>query len=382
MGESQDNSSRTFKNVKLSVSECKPVTEGKAVWELRNWSDSKDFSLLKKHASCVVEDGDGASLRFFLKEEKYMEKDLIKGYSPTTEVECLSLYVCRSTASSTEARSERNSQDFGFTLRVTVDYLGEAMESSICPPGYRSVPATHLSFEGSRADSELLVLRAFILQSSRVTKHSFGEFDPVEEVYSRPNTLRYGITVRFYRCVEASFKTSNQTASLKKPADQCSPIFRDFEWMYNQKDNFSDLKLESKDGMIVSAHKFVLAARSPRLRALINEETQRKEFSGRIKIANVTAKTLLIILNWMYSGKLDDGGIEVNVIEEVIIAAANYELKELLHLLDNKLITVCNSRNMLTLFQLAQEYGLHSAVRQISTYISKNIESSVSHPQS
>lgn len=47
--------------------------------------------------------------------------------------------------------------------------------------------------------------------------------------------------------------------------------------MYGAEENFSDLKLETKDNMTLSAHRFILAARSPVFRKMIEKEQTKRD---------------------------------------------------------------------------------------------------------
>lgn len=94
--------------------------------------------------------------------------------------------------------------------------------------------------------------------------------------------------------------------------------------MYVAGNNFSDLKLESKDNMMLSAHKFQLAARSPYFRRVIEEAVNRDEFDGILKIEEVNGKPLMMILHWVYTGELE--GNAGRFMEELVDAAIKFEL--------------------------------------------------------
>lgn len=61
--------------------------------------------------------------------------------------------------------------------------------------------------------------------------------------------------------------------------------------MYTAEDNFSDLNLETMDHMTLSAHKFLLAARSPYF--LLEDAVKETDFDGTIRMQDVNGKPLM-----------------------------------------------------------------------------------------
>lgn len=163
----------------------------------------------------------------------------------------------------------------------------------------------------------------------------------------------------------ASFQFSGGIASLEL---ECREKFcEDFKKMYINDDNLADLKLETKDGMLLSAHKFVLAARSPVLRAMIMEEVKKEGFTGTLKMSRINAKPMMTILHWIYTGEIRE---EVGLcMDEVVEAVLSFELGDMFKMLDKEMITVCNPENMMSLFQVAKRNGMPTAMVKLSSFV-------------
>ncbi len=136
--------------------------------------------------------------------------------------------------------------------------------------------------------------------------------------------------------------------------------------MYAAENNYSDLRLETKDNMSLRAHKFQLAARSPYFRRTIDEAAER-EFYGTLKVPEVNGKPLTIILHWVYTGELHENAGKF--LEELVDASIKFELTGLLKLLDKKLITICNVDNMFRLHQVAKNNAMPTAIQNIAAFI-------------
>jgi len=222
--------------------------------------------------------------------------------------------------------------------------------------------------------------------------YNYGQYDPLyassksklpqNQKYPKPQTLRYGIIVELLKCTGGlDFSTlqistpNNVTAAAATTPSQTTEkshavqFDHAFEWMYNQEESYPDLKLESKDGMIINAHKFVLAARSSQFRSLIEGQTKQNDFRGILKVPDLYAKPLMVILKWIYTGKLVMEGFEQGVLKEVIFNSAKYGLPQLLRLCEDEMIKICNAENMLDLIKIAKFYGMPLATKSISAFI-------------
>jgi len=111
----------------------------------------------------------------------------------------------------------------------------------------------------------------------------------------------------------------------------------------------------------------MVIARSPVLKALILDNISKEDFSETIQIPDFNAKAIIAVLHWIYSGELSDR--TANLIHEVVVAAKRYELYEMLTLLDNEMINICNTENMFQLFDAAKQNNLTNAMVQLSEFI-------------
>ncbi|ODM89108.1 Speckle-type POZ protein-like [Orchesella cincta] len=187
--------------------------------------------------------------------------------------------------------------------------------------------------------------------------------------------LRFGITVtELVSTGEGELNRIGESGAVSSPE---VILAQDLKGMFANPDNYSDLKLETKDGVETNTHKFILAARSPVLQAIIEKEYAKESFKGVIKIPDFNAKPIIAVLHWMYTGRLSDR--TGNVIEEVVIAAKKYQLTDMMRQLDKEMITICNTGNMFQLFEAARQNQLPIAMVQISAFIKENIETMVPH---
>ncbi|ODM89678.1 Protein maternal effect lethal 26 [Orchesella cincta] len=170
--------------------------------------------------------------------------------------------------------------------------------------------------------------------------------------------LCFGITVIPFQSSGAQGSTATeggagveaiQAGSSENEGD--GGLAQDLRKMLADPNNFSDVVLETKDGMDISAHKFILAARSPVMKQLIQEES----FGGTIPI-DFDVNPIQIILQWMYTGKLTSEATGP-VIEEVVLVAEKYELVEMLKQLDKEMISACNMETCSNCSRLPKRMG-------------------------
>jgi speckle-type POZ protein len=87
----------------------------------------------------------------------------------------------------------------------------------------------------------------------------------------------------------------------------------------------ADFSLESSDGEVLKAHKFILAARSPVLFAMVTSDM--KEAQERIAmILDFNAKVLKELLRFIYSGVVENLD---EIARKLIYAAEKYQFEDL-----------------------------------------------------
>ncbi len=157
--------------------------------------------------------------------------------------------------------------------------------------------------------------------------------------------------------LDSPWPTDSQLTLLSELKTMCTAV----------DDNYPDLKLETKDNSTLSAHKFIVAARSVVLRKLIDGHVKKSIYDGTIKIADINEKPLVIILHWMHTSELH-GNADL-VMEQLVKASMEYQLTDLLKMLDEQLIKICNPDNMFQLHQVAKKYAMPTAIRETAAYI-------------
>ncbi|ODM87363.1 Rabankyrin-5 [Orchesella cincta] len=348
----------------------------KAVWILDNINEGRDLDALIAEGSCSLEVGTGErklKLRFFFKinEETYSNPK----WNNHILLRHLSLWC--------SVEGSENSLENVF-FKVKMDRLNDDLRVAQCALKEKAV-SIH-----PKTDSQGKLVERHFLEFQRTEKIWEDKYSIYLDAYSEERhpekhqgyrfndtrSLQFGITVTILNLLGSSDEDGARALELPQSSIS-SPLSlaENLKKMYVDQDNFSDLKLETKDGMVTSAHKFILAARSPVLKALILEETSKDSFSGTIKIPDFNAKSILAILHWIYTGELSDRtGF---LIDEVVIAAKKYQLTEMLTLLDKEMIKICNTGNMFQLFDAAKQNGLTNAMKQVSEFIKENIGSMI-----
>lgn len=159
------------------------------------------------------------------------------------------------------------------------------------------------------------------------------------------------------------------------PSDAVKSLIGDLTNMFLAADDFTDIKLKTKDNSILCANKFVLLARSEYFRKCIEDATKKENFNGTLKV-DINAEPLTATLHWIYTGELNENADKV--INEVVDAAKILELNQLIKMLDRTLVTYCNKDNMFHMLLLAQKNGMANAVNDIRYWINKNVEKNYS----
>jgi len=85
-------------------------------------------------------------------------------------------------------------------------------------------------------------------------------------------TLRFGFTVTLLNLVRPTLQEGAGAQALEMPMTSISSqllVAQNIKTLYGEHDNFSDIKIETKDGIVMNAHKFILAGNKLRLLKII-----------------------------------------------------------------------------------------------------------------
>lgn len=166
---------------------------------------------------------------------------------------------------------------------------------------------------------------------SKIVKEHFLRWNVYARFFLGPPPNSYSR----YHDLRIVFRVTPLLVHEKVEPDESKPslcsLTQNLGVMFNSEENMADLTLEMKDGLLLSAHKFILCARSPVLKILILQEMKKKEFAGVIQISNVNSKPMLAILHWMYTDELTDKGS--NFDGEIAEAAKYFGLQNLVECL-------------------------------------------------
>ncbi|CAL8098400.1 unnamed protein product [Orchesella dallaii] len=350
------------------------VTRGepvKTIWCLKNISTQSNLEALINTSYCIMNVGDGPRkmrLRFYLElfETTVAASPCLGGGGGQQQHAHLEKFLSLGCAVLSGGEDGKE-----LTFVVKVDRLLEG---------------TH------QFQMNVLAERAIAFKSEEERKGKLIEklFLPYMTAHIRPNgqkhresycfdssrELCFGITViplhssaaqgntneRNLAAAVATSPTSISTPTSSPDVD-VDALAQDIMKMLMDENNFADMVLETKDGMDINAHKFILAARSPVMKQIIQDEA----FEGTIQL-DFDINPTRIILRWMYTGKLGNEPIG-EVVEDVVLAAEKYQLSEMLKALDKEMISACNPSNMFQLFEIAKKNEMRIAMDQITAFI-------------
>lgn len=109
------------------------------------------------------------------------------------------------------------------------------------------------------------------------------------------------------------------------------------------------------------------------------KNNMRESETGIIRIDDLSAATVSVLLEFIYTGTLPQNWYKPDVVVELTSAAAKYDLKDLLEFLDSRLGSICNEVTAGKLLLLASQLKLHQAEKQILEYIKRHGASKSKH---
>lgn len=134
-------------------------------------------------------------------------------------------------------------------------------------------------------------------------------------------------------------------------------LITDLENLYKSK-KFADVILVAQEGQEFSAHRALLSARSPIFAAMFEHESTKEALEGRVVIEDVRAEVLDLLLNFLYTGKVDKtfaiGNEELAV--ELLAAADKYQIESLKTICGEQLAAQLTLQSMFHFLLVAELY--------------------------
>lgn len=100
--------------------------------------------------------------------------------------------------------------------------------------------------------------------------------------------------------------------------------------------------------------------------------TLKEEQSGIIELDDLSGKTVNVLLDYIYSAKINPDWCEPSVIVEFTYAAGKYQFAEVLQFLDEEVGKYCDLSNVGSLLSLASNLALRNAEAVLLNYIKVN----------
>ncbi len=137
--------------------------------------------------------------------------------------------------------------------------------------------------------------------------------------------------------------------------------------------DFATVILSKFDSAEFPVHLELLASRSNVFLRML--ESNKKDGPKRIvEVTEVSSAVLKIILHFLYTGTLLENWKTVST-EELVFAAASYEIHDLLEFLDEVVGQICTMDNAGKLMRLARKMKLKRAEKDLFTFIKISSES-------
>ena len=113
---------------------------------------------------------------------------------------------------------------------------------------------------------------------------------------------------------------------------------------------------------VFPAHKAILAGRSDVFKAMLASDMEEVK-SGVIHVPDMTAKSLEIILWYLYTGKLKEEDLHPDALLDIIYGAEKYGLEELKNYCFRKLVACVNEENVGAMAVAAHSYNAEASVK-------------------
>lgn len=133
-------------------------------------------------------------------------------------------------------------------------------------------------------------------------------------------------------------------------------LLRSIEELFD-KELFSDIRLLIGE-KVIYAHRLVLAARG-------RWSEHHLSTISELRLEEVSYKVAWAMLRWVYTDKLDQGDMNVALLLQLLMAAAQYELAALITICEQQLMSHVNISNCLEILTVADQVGA-VALKQVA----------------
>jgi speckle-type POZ protein len=123
----------------------------------------------------------------------------------------------------------------------------------------------------------------------------------------------------------------------------------DIRAMFENED-LVDFKLKTSDNEVLSAHKFILAARSPVFYGMVTSEMKEAK-EGVADVPDFDSKIMKEVLRFVYCNKVEN--LE-EIAGELIVAADKYQIEQLKSLCIENLVPKVTAENVCLMILLSQ----------------------------
>lgn len=167
-------------------------------------------------------------------------------------------------------------------------------------------------------------------------------FDESKGYIDTSGRLKFQIEVKLMELDEISMQLNSSTISQEYKCETCSSYF--------ENSAYSDFTLICDDGTALPVHRVFLAQKSPVFKKLFDSEIHEQKAT----LKEINSDTMKEVLRFIYCGNADIQ--DVKVITNVLFAAAQYEIAELITQCIDGLMEQIDKDNVLAILNIAVLY--------------------------
>ena len=134
-------------------------------------------------------------------------------------------------------------------------------------------------------------------------------------------------------------------------------------------DELSDVKLVTRCGKVLKAHKIILASRSQTFAAMFGHDMLENK-TNSVEITDVVHEVLKEMLRFIYMGQVEN---METVASDLFIAADKYDIQDLKSKCANYIANNINVENAIQIFELAAKYNAGQLKSRAMNFLKSNI---------